>query len=74
MYRKHYEIGQRKGHEITQLYVVGFKDQNLYESESFTVTEGDKVIRTKWVSVEQVILGEKVLYPNGLAELLAQEL
>jgi 8-oxo-dGTP pyrophosphatase MutT (NUDIX family) len=68
-----FKLDENIGHEITQLYVVDFKDRNLYQKEHFTVTEGKKITRAKWVSKEEIFSGEKVLYPNGLIELLKQE-
>lgn len=62
------------GHEITQIYLVEFIDQNLYERESFKVVEGSKTTFTKWVSLEQIIDGKKILYPNGLKELLQKNI
>jgi 8-oxo-dGTP pyrophosphatase MutT (NUDIX family) len=69
-----FKIDENIGHEITQLYFVDFKDRNLYQKEHFTVTEGNKINRAKWVSKEEIFSGEKVLYPNGLIELLKQEI
>jgi 8-oxo-dGTP pyrophosphatase MutT (NUDIX family) len=69
-----FKIDENIGHEITQLYFVDFKDRNLYQNEHFTVYEGNKVTCAKWVSKEEIFTGEKVLYPNGLTELLKQEI
>ncbi|MGD6960106.1 NUDIX hydrolase [Rossellomorea aquimaris] len=69
-----FKIDENIGHEITQIYFVDFKDRNLYQKEHFTVTEGNKITRAKWVSKEEIFLGEKVFYPNGLIELLKQEI
>ncbi len=62
------------GHEITQIYLVEFIDQNLYEKESFRVVEGSKTTFTKWISLEEIIDGKKILYPNGLTELLQKNI
>jgi hypothetical protein len=69
-----FKIDENIGHEITQIYFVDFKDRNLYQKEHFTVTESNKITRAKWVSKEEIFLGEKVLYPQGLLELLKQEI
>lgn len=69
-----FKIDENIGHEITQIYFVDFKDRKLYQKEHFTVTEGNKITRAKWVSKEEIFSGEKVLYPNGLIELLKQEI
>jgi 8-oxo-dGTP pyrophosphatase MutT (NUDIX family) len=69
-----FKIDENIGHEITQIYFVDFKDRNLYQKEHFTVTEGNKITRAKWVSKEEIFSGEKVLYPDGLPELLKQEI
>lgn len=68
-----YEIGQRKGHEITQLYMVDLQSKDLYQKEKFTVTEGDKITCAKWIPLEDVYSGEKVIYPDGLAATLKLE-
>ncbi|KRF10173.1 DNA mismatch repair protein MutT [Paenibacillus sp. Soil766] len=62
------------GHEITQIYLVDFKDKSHYQKEQFTILEGNKVINAKWVSKDELFLGKKILYPNGLTELLKNEL
>ncbi|MCA1063780.1 NUDIX domain-containing protein [Rossellomorea sp. AcN35-11] len=69
-----FKIDENIGHEITQLYLVDFKDRNLYQNEHFTVTEGNKVTCAKWVSKEEILTGEKVLYPYELIEILKQEI
>jgi hypothetical protein len=58
------------GHEITQIYLAEFKAQTLYQQEIFKVVEGSKITYAKWVSLKDVSEGKKVLYPNGLYELL----
>lgn len=63
-------IDNNIGHELTQIYLVDFKDEKLYLREKFNVSEGMKVTVAKWLSKEEIISGEKVLYPNGLKDLL----
>ncbi|MEK4759565.1 NUDIX hydrolase [Viridibacillus sp. FSL E2-0187] len=65
-----YRIDGNIGHEITQIYLVEFIDQTLYQKESFKVVEGSKTTFAKWISLEEIIDGKKILYPNGLIELL----
>lgn len=69
-----FKIDEVVGHEITQIYLVDFKDRNLYQQEYFTVSEGNKITYAKWISKEEIFSGEKVLYPNGLTELLEEEI
>ncbi|NQX71673.1 NUDIX domain-containing protein [Paenibacillus alba] len=68
-----FKIDENIGHEITQIYLVDFKDNNLYQKECFTVVEGYKTTYAKWVLKEEIISGDKILYPNGLTELLKEE-
>lgn len=65
-----FRIDGNIGHEITQIYMVEFIDQNLYQKESFKVVEGRKTTFTKWISLEEILDGKKVLHPNHLTELL----
>lgn len=67
-----FKIDDDIGHELIQIYIVDFKDERLYQKENFTVTEGMKVAVAKWVSKDEIISGEKVLYPNGLKDLLEE--
>lgn len=69
-----FKIDEVVGHEITQIYLVDFKDRNLYQQEYFKVSEGNKVTYAKWISKEEIFSGKKVLYPNGLTELLKKEI
>lgn len=69
-----FRIDGNLGHEITQIYSVEFIDQNLYQKESFKVVEGRKNTFTKWISIEEIIAGKKILFPNGLTELLQKNI
>lgn len=69
-----FRIDESIGHEITQIYLVELIDQNLYEKESFKVVEGNKTTFTKWISLEEIIDGKKILYPEGLKELLQENI
>lgn len=67
-----FRIDDKIGHELTQMYLVDFKDKKLYQKENFTVSEGMKVTAAKWVSKDEIISGKKVIYPNGLKDLLKE--
>ncbi|MCH7321499.1 NUDIX domain-containing protein [Solibacillus sp. MA9] len=69
-----FRIDGNLGHEIIQIYLVDFIDQNLYRKENFKVVEGRKTTFTKWVSLEEIIDGKKILFPNGLTELLQKNI
>ena len=65
-----FRIDENIGHEIIQIYLVEFTDQDLYQKESFKVIEGRKTTYTKWICIEEIKCGKKTLFPNGLIELL----
>jgi 8-oxo-dGTP pyrophosphatase MutT (NUDIX family) len=65
-------IDENIGHEITQIYVVDFKNESLYEKEDFSVVEGNTVTHARWIAKEEILSGNKVLYPNGLADILKE--
>lgn len=65
-----FKIEESIGHEITQIYLVEFIDPNLYEVERFKVIEGKKITYAQWVPIADFELGERVLYPSGLTDLL----
>ncbi|MGE7839124.1 hypothetical protein [Viridibacillus arvi] len=54
--------------------MVEFIDQTLYQKESFKVVEGSKTTFTKWISLEEIIDGKKIVYPNVLVELLQKNI
>lgn len=58
------------GHEITQIYLLEFIDRTLYQKEIFKVVEGNKTTFARWIPLEDIMTGEKVLFPDGLTELL----
>ncbi|GGE78518.1 NUDIX hydrolase [Priestia taiwanensis] len=63
-----FTIEGNTGHEITQVYVVIFKDERYYEQERFLVSEGEMQTSAKWVLIEEALSGEKVVYPTSLVE------
>lgn len=69
-----FRIDGNLGHEIIQIYLVEFIDQNLYQKENFKVVEGKKTTFTKWISLEEIMDGKKILFPNGLTELLQKNI
>lgn len=58
------------GHEITQIYLLEFIDRTLYQKEIFKVVEGNKTTFARWIPLEDIMTGKKVLFPDGLTELL----
>jgi ADP-ribose pyrophosphatase YjhB (NUDIX family) len=62
------------GHEITQTYLVEFRDKSLYQKDIFKVIEGSKVSYAKWISIKEIFTGNKIVYPSGLVNLLKSEL
>lgn len=68
-----YRIENQIGHEITQIYLVDFKEKTLYQEESFVVSEGSKITNAKWIELEALFKDKMVLFPNGLTELLAEK-
>ncbi|MGE7919928.1 NUDIX hydrolase [Viridibacillus sp. NPDC093762] len=61
------------GHEVIQIYLVEFKNVAQYQKESFKVVEGSKITYAKWISKKDIIEGKKIIYPNGLHELLLKK-
>nr|WP_219914483.1 NUDIX domain-containing protein [Thalassobacillus sp. CUG 92003] len=63
-----FNIGNEIGHEITQVYVVKFKDENLYDKPWFEVIEGERVSIAEWIPLKEL---EKVyMYPIKLKEII----
>jgi 8-oxo-dGTP pyrophosphatase MutT (NUDIX family) len=63
-------IDEEMGHEIIQLYSVGFKDEANNKKETFQVIERDKRAVAKWLPTDDFISGQQVIYPNGVVEQL----
>jgi len=57
-------------HEIALVYEVEFEEESLYDQEEFDVIEDGKKTKAKWVSLEELALGETTVYPVGLLELI----
>ena len=58
------------GHDIDWVYAVRPTDKRLYSNDSFRVTEGDNVGVAKWIPIEAFRIGNLVLYPDGIINLL----
>jgi len=69
-----FNIDETIGHEIIQIYLVEFEDECLYQKESFKVDEGNKITLAKWVPLQELFNEKKVLYPNGLSNLILESI
>lgn len=69
-----FKIDSNIGHEIVQIYLAEFKAESLYGKKTFKVMEGNKATVAKWVSKADIFSGKRVVYPNGLVELLKREI
>lgn len=65
-----FKLGEQTFHEISLVYEVEFEESSLYCQEAFEVTEGGSKTRAKWVSLDELMLDETILYPAGLLELI----
>ncbi|MFS0689209.1 NUDIX domain-containing protein [Sporosarcina sp. 179-K 8C2 HS] len=63
-------INDRIGHEIILIYNVSFVDKENYTREMFTIQESEQVSFAKWIDITDFVTGEKVLFPDGLADKL----
>ena len=61
--------GQR-GHDIDIIYRATLLDENFYRSESVEKFDGESTV-AKWVDLKDFRAGEKVLYPEGLLNLIS---
>ncbi|MDN7240788.1 NUDIX domain-containing protein [Planococcus sp. N028] len=69
-----YQIEGNVFHEITQLYMVSFKENALYKKKTFTVTEGTKTTTARWLPLTDLRKPETILYPVGLLDVINQEI
>lgn len=61
------------GHEIVFVLAARFANDTLYEADQLAFREGDGPEMTaKWVSLDKARAGRMQLFPNGLADLLAE--
>ncbi|MFI5587158.1 NUDIX hydrolase [Amycolatopsis sp. NPDC051758] len=61
----------RPGHEIVFLYTAEFVDPSFYKLDEMKILDDPATAR--WVDVEDFKNGSKILYPEGLTELLSPE-
>jgi ADP-ribose pyrophosphatase YjhB (NUDIX family) len=61
----------RPGHEIAFMIVAEFVDRSLYARDEFKILDDDATAR--WVDVADFRDGTKILYPEGLIELLSPQ-
>jgi ADP-ribose pyrophosphatase YjhB (NUDIX family) len=59
------------GHEIAFIYNAEFTDSALYDKDQMKILDDPATAR--WVEAEDFRNGSKILYPNGLTELLSTE-
>ena len=59
------------GHEIAFVYAAEFIDPELYAKDEMKILDDPATAR--WVDLDDFKSGDKILYPNGLTELLSSE-
>ncbi|MEV4142062.1 NUDIX hydrolase [Amycolatopsis sp. NPDC049691] len=59
------------GHEIAFVYAAEFVDPELYAKDEMKILDDPATAR--WVDLDDFKSGDKILYPNGLTELLSSE-
>lgn len=59
-----YTYEGRQGHEIVFLYQGDLADKSLYEQNPIHIIEATYEFYTDWVTVDDIIRGEKKLYPT----------
>ncbi|WP_227396065.1 NUDIX domain-containing protein [Jeotgalibacillus aurantiacus] len=57
------------GHEIIQVYLVSFQDDEAAGKSEYSIIDktGGRAV---WISIEECVSGDRVLYPEGLAGVL----
>lgn len=70
-----YYYKEKYSHEIMFVYDGAFQDDTFYELDEFEAFEktDKRTFKVKWKSLEDFIIGDDVLYPRGLLELLVDE-
>lgn len=58
------------GHEIVLIFDGKFKDKELYNLERIKTLEGPKSGYAKWENINDFVNNIRILYPDGLRELL----
>jgi len=71
-----YYYKEKYSHEIMFVYDGTFQDESFYEMDEFEAFEktDERTFKVKWKSLEDFILGDDILYPRGLLELLVDKL
>lgn len=59
------------GHEIAFVYEAAFVDSGPYAKDEMKILDDPATAR--WVDLQDFLDGSKILYPNGLTELLSSE-
>ncbi|TFD94466.1 NUDIX hydrolase [Jeotgalibacillus sp. R-1-5s-1] len=62
-------VEEEMGHEIIQVYLVSFQDDEAAGKSEYGIIDkpGGRAV---WVRIDECVSGDKVLYPEGLAEVL----
>lgn len=66
-----FEFNGQPGHEIIQLYSCEFSDPKFYQIEQIEFAEGERRKLAMWVEISRFLSGELILYPDGMAQYLA---
>ena len=54
----------KKGHQMIQLYKVSIDNKNL--KEEYPILDDD--VTAKWIDIEDIISGKKIVYPEIVAD------
>lgn len=68
----HYEHYGLRGHEVAFVFEASFADPQVLQRDTFEVQEADMTLHAEWKLLDPFAAGHERLYPEGLAELLAQ--
>ncbi|MEM6726214.1 MAG: NUDIX domain-containing protein [Bacteroidota bacterium] len=63
----------RVNHELAFMFEAEFVNRDLYLNDRMKITEGDLILWSEWVALDQIFRGEVTIYPNGIGDLLGQE-
>jgi len=61
------------GHEIIMIYDGALKEAGLYKQAVIVGNEADEEIRAVWKNIDEFGVGQSILYPTGLLDLLISE-
>ena len=65
-----FEFNGKKGHEIVVVLEAKFTDKTMYKKDNIDCNEEGLHFVAKWINKEDFFNGSKLLYPQGLSELL----